>query len=317
LRNLISIVSVIILAFFILSIVFAQAEDNGVEVLALGPKVKEIKSREVVTFPFRVSNTTNQTREFIGELILPKQWLPITKDFPFKLDKGESEIRLVSFFVPKTVLAGIYEITYLVRDRDFPSISGRCSTVVIALPFVKLKVELLESPEYVVAGEDYQPRFIVINEGNVTITIVLEIESENDYPATADMVKFQLLPGESKTAIVTVKTDAKINRELRYRLELKARILELEYSTIKASAYSWVKIIPRISSSEDQFHTIPVKIKLREEVWRRKAKVNKAFNQRYPAMAHWTKRALNTSIFSSEGRTFRKSLSLVSETNIA
>ncbi|PKP55192.1 hypothetical protein CVT91_16320, partial [Candidatus Atribacteria bacterium HGW-Atribacteria-1] len=284
-RNLISIVSVIILAFFILSIVFAQAEDNGVEVLALGPKVKEIKSREVVTFPFRVSNTTNQTR------------LPITKDFPFKLDKGESEIRLVSFFVPKTVLAGIYEITYLVRDRDFPSISGRCSTVVIALPFVKLKVELLESPEYVVAGEDYQPRFIVINEGNVTITIVLEIESENDYPATADMVKFQLLPGESKTAIVTVKTDAKINRELRYRLELKARILELEYSTIKASAYSWVKIIPRISSSEDQFHTIPVKIKLREEVWRRKAKVNKAFNQRYPAMAHWTKRALNTSIF--------------------
>ena len=262
-RNLISIVSVIILAFFIFIIVFAQAEDNGVEVLALGPEMREVKSREIVVIPFRVSNTDSKTHEFIGKLNLPEGWLPITGEFPFKLDPGKSEVQLISFFVPQTALARSYEITYLVRDRAFPSISDRHSIMVVILPVAKLKVEIQKAPEYVITGEDYQSCFIIVNEGNVVITIGLEIESGNDYPASADVMKFQLLPGESKTAIVTVKTDEKMHRELRHRLELKARILELKYNTITTSVCSWVKIVPRITAVEDPLHKIPVKVKLR------------------------------------------------------
>jgi len=262
-KKLISTAFILLLASFVLDPIFVRAEEYGVEVLALAPALREVKPREVVTFPFRVRNTGSQTREFIGEVIFPEGWLPITREFPFKLAPGKSEIRLVSLFVPLTALAGSYKITYLVRDREFPSISDRYSIVVVVLPLIKLKVELLEAPEYAIAGEEYQSRFIVVNESNVTTTVGLEIKSGNDYPAITDATKFQLIPGESRNAIVTVKTDAKIHRELRHHLELTARILELKYNAITASACSWVKIIPRITRTEDPLHKIPIKLKLR------------------------------------------------------
>lgn len=262
-KNLTSIIFILLLISLILNSIFVLAQEHDVEVLALGPEMREVKSREIVIIPFRVSNTGSKTYEFIGKLNLPEGWLPITGEFPFKLDPGKSEVQLVSFFVPQTALAGSYEITYLVRDRAFPSISDRHSITVVVLPLAKLKVEILEVPEYVIAGEDYQSCFMIVNEGNIAITVGLEIESGNDYPASADVIKFQLIPAESRTAIVTVKTDAKIQRELRHRLELTARMLEPKYNTITTSACSWVKIIPRITAVEDPLHKIPVKVKLR------------------------------------------------------
>jgi len=232
--------------------------------LSVGPRMREAKPREVITLPFRVSNTGSQTREFVGKVNLPAGWLSITREFPFKLDAGKSEVRLISFFLPQTAPAGTYEVTYLVNDRKIPSIRDGDSVIVVVLPLVKLKVELLEAPEYIVAGENYQSHFIVINEGNVTVTVDLEIKSRNDYPATTEVMKFQLIPGELRSVAVNVKTDAKIHREIRHHLELTARILEPKYIDITSSAFSWVKIIPRATNIEDPFHKIPVKIKLRE-----------------------------------------------------
>ena len=262
-KNLTSIIFILLLISFILNPIFVRAQEHGVEVLALGPEMREVKSREIVIIPFRVSNTGSKTYEFIGKLNLPEGWLPITGEFPFKLDPEKSEVQLISFFVPQTALTGSYEITYLVRDRAFPSISDRHSITVVVLPLAKLKVEILEVPEYVIAGENYQSCFMIVNEGNIAITVGLEIESGNDYPASAEVIKFQLIPAESRKAIVTVKTDAKIHRELRHRLELTARMLEVKYNTITTSACSWVKIIPRITAVEDPLHKIPVKVKLK------------------------------------------------------
>ncbi|HDZ69341.1 MAG TPA: hypothetical protein ENH43_02860, partial [Phycisphaerales bacterium] len=169
----------------------------------------ETKPRAIVTTVFTVTNPTDQKREFISEVKLPRGWTLITKDFPFELNPNESDTRLVSFFVPQTTLVGKYKITYVIKDRKYPSISDSYTTYCLVLPVSKLQAELLESPKFVIAGEEYRASFVVTNQGNTEYTVNTKINSGKNIPYITDAEKFTLAPGQSKTVVVSVKTDAK------------------------------------------------------------------------------------------------------------
>jgi len=240
------------------------AEASGVQVRPAGSELIEVRPREVVTTVFRVSNNTDKKRDFEAQVKLPAEWKVITTEFPFELGPHQTDVRLVSFFVPLRTLAGKYEGTYVVSDRNFPSISDLYTISVVILPVTKCEVKLLEVPQHVIAGEDYEARFIVINQGNVTANVSVNIESEKGYPATADTERFPLGPGESRLVDVAVKTDAAIRRKMRHRLRFGVRTPGLRKGEeVEAEAISFVELIPRITGVEDRFHRLPVEIKLR------------------------------------------------------
>ncbi len=252
--------------FFILTATSLQAEEQSIQVIPTGPELIETEPRQVLTTSFRVTNAATEKREFIGSVKLPEGWQLITQEFPFELSPDESDVMLVSFFIPQGVLAGSYEIRYTVKDQKVPFISDWCSITVEVLPVTGLELKLLEAPEYVIAGEEYQSRFILVNQNNVVTTFSLEIKSQNDYPATVDLTKFQLKPGESRTIIVTVQTDVRIKKKIMHHLQLTVRTLDLKGEQLCQTATSSVEIIPRISGVEDPFHRLPVRIRLRGEM---------------------------------------------------
>ena len=184
----------------------------------------------------------------------------ITKDFPFELNPNESDTRLVSFFVPQTALAGKYEITYVIRDRKYPSVRDFHTIYVVVLPVIKLEVKLLDTPGLVIAGEDYQTSFVVTNQGNAEYTINIKIDSGENIPYAVDAEKFTLAAGQSKTVVVSVKTDAKIIKRLKHRLQLTVEAVEDSKIKAKAKSASSVEILPRISGVEDNFHSIPAEM---------------------------------------------------------
>ncbi len=251
------------ISFGILSIVPLQAKENGVGVRPVGRELIETEPRQIITTAFRVSNQTSEKQEFVPSIKLPQRWRLITREFPFELGPHQSDIRLVSFFIPGRTLAGKYEITYLVKERKYPSISDFYAIVVVVLPVRKLEVKLLEAPEYVIAGEDYQSSFTVISESNIATLVSLKIESGENWPFTVDSEKLQNLePGESKTVVITAKTEARISQKIRHRLKLSARIAGFKDEEARASASSWVEIIPRITGVKDPFHRVPVEVSL-------------------------------------------------------
>lgn len=182
---------------------------------------------------------------------------------PFALNPNEADTKLVSFLVPQMTLAGRYEITYVIRDRKYPSIRDFYTTYVTVLPIIKLQAKLLESPQFVIAGEEYQSSFVITNQGNTEYGIDTEIISGEDVPYVADAETFTLAPGQSKTVLVDVKTDAKITKKLRHRLQLIARVSEDSRAKMKAESASWVEILPKISGVEDNFHRIPAELTFR------------------------------------------------------
>lgn len=237
------------------------AQGNGVEAQLMGPELIKTEPQKVVTLVFRVTNTTEQTHEFIGKVDLPDESWLIAREFPFELGPAESDIRLVSFVVSLKVLAGPYQITYTVRDQEMPSISDECRVDIVVLSLARLEVRLMEAPQYVIAGKSYQSCFTIINQSNAASAVILEIESERDYPAAADISQFHLEPGQSQNIILTVETNPDISQRVKHRLKLTAVALDLKDGV--ATATSQVEIIPRITGIEDPFHRLPGKATLR------------------------------------------------------
>ncbi|MDP3013510.1 MAG: hypothetical protein Q8M92_04660, partial [Candidatus Subteraquimicrobiales bacterium] len=170
--------------------------------------------------------------------------------------------RLVSFFIPQTTLAGRYEIRYVIKDRKYPAVSASYIFYVIVRPVSRLQAKLLESPRYVIAGEEYRSYFLVTNLSNTESAVNIKINSGENIPYVIDAEKFVLAPGQSKTVTVTAKPDAKIAITLKHRLQLTAEAVEDGHTKAKAQSESIVEIIPRVSGVEQTYHTIPTEITL-------------------------------------------------------
>lgn len=234
---------------------FLAAAEKGVEVSLSGEEFLKTEPRRIVTTAFLVTNKNSQPREFTSEVNLPEGWILVTRDLSFALDANESEIRLVTFFIPQAALARKHQITYWVKEKESP-FRGFSTVYVAVLPVNKLEVKLLESPEYVVAGEDYHASFIVINESNIKNTVRITIDSGENLPFILEHEELKLAPGESKTITVVVKTDKKTRKILNHCLRLTARVFENK--EIKDQAASLVEIIPRITVEvKKQFNRIP------------------------------------------------------------
>jgi hypothetical protein len=234
---------------------------GSVEVRPGNKELIETDPLRTVTTVFHVTNTGSPKQYFIPQVELPEGWRLITNDFEFELDKNESEIKLVSFFVPQTALAGRYEITYRIRGREFPEIGDFYKVQVLVLPVKELKVYLFESPKYAVANDEYQNVFVVVNESNAADSIDIEVRSDRDYPCQIDCPQFKLQPGESRYVTVHVKTRNHLVKKVYHRLQFTARLHDDKQ--VKTTAFSIVEMYPRISGKEDKYHRVPTKFSLR------------------------------------------------------
>lgn len=259
-----------IISLCLLTVTSLEAQEEVLEVKRGGKEWLETEPGRTVTTVFRITNKSAEKQEFTSEVQLPEGWVMFTRDLSFELAPNESEIKLVSFFIPPAALADKYEVAYLVKGREYPSpISNSCPIYITVLPVVRLEVKLLEAPLYIIAGEDYRTSFVVTNEGNIENTVSIKIESGENLPFIVDPEeKLILAPGESKTIKVVVKTEAKMRERSKHSLALTAQILNDK--KIQARAISFVEIVPRITEAEDWFHRLPVEVTFRQVIPRDK-----------------------------------------------
>ena len=188
---------------------------------------------------------------------LPEGWQLITREFPFQLGPGKREVRLVSFFVPLTALAGRYQLTYSVKDRRDYGVSDEDRVEIVVLPVARLEIIKEEIPRSVIAGEEYQARFLITNLSNARSRIALDIKSSAGYPARADISEFLLAPGARQKVTLTVQTNKEIRKKVSHRLTVTAMALDLKNGEVTAATSVVVEVIPRITGVKERYHRVP------------------------------------------------------------
>ena len=254
--------STIILAAFGLCIGLWALPDNSAVVqvapLTDGQGAIEVKPQSSLTLAFKVANASLKKLEFSGKTEIPPDWKLIMPDSAFVLLPGEETARLIGLFVPLKIRSGEYEIVYIVQTKNDASFLSRSSVKVKVLSEVALFLRPLEQPEMVIAGETYQSRFLLVNQGNDICHARLDIQSENAYDYQADVMEARLSPGESRQVTVIVKTDAEIRMKSRHRLLVKAVTGNLSSPSVMAEASTSVELIPRVSGIDDYYHRLPL-----------------------------------------------------------
>jgi len=244
----------------------ALAQGRPVQGRPAGPETLEAQPRQVVATAFRVTNNSPRRRELAAQVKLPKGWKLITTEFPFRLEPGRSDARLVSFLVPRTALAGRYPVTYRVQDRTIPSLSDQWTIHVVVLPVAKLMAKVMQAPKTVIAGEPYKASFIVANQGNVDIEVRFSAQVGDRLEAFLDTEACVLGASKSRVVTVTVKTRRELKKSVTESLRFVATAPKAGKKGLKARATCLFEIIPRISTTEDPYLRLPVELTFRSAV---------------------------------------------------
>lgn len=177
--------------------------------------------------------------------------IPILKNGEISLPPNQSKIYIVPLQIATETPQGKYSVT--VRGTEVQTGEKITQTTEFLVSGNrKLSLTLLDSPEFVKAGENIKSTFLVKNYGNVTENLILE--SKN---AAIDLgASLALAPGESKKIIVSKNTPSDLGKNEYQNVNLS--VYSKENPQQIQTAYSSIKIISIRPVEDDIYHRFPV-----------------------------------------------------------
>lgn len=198
------------------------ATGYGIEVLRTTADGLSAAPGEVVTAGFRVSAEAS-VPEIQESLELPEGWTPITPPTSFRLGPERVRLRMLAFQVAPHAAPGPYEIRFHVVDPNNPGIVATAPLAVIVRSVSRLSIEVVDPPEYVVAGDTASVTLRLANLGNGDLHANVIATPESGLGATLSTVAIDLPPRGSAESILTLTTDRREPRPTQRVVRIQAR----------------------------------------------------------------------------------------------
>ncbi|MBI3460499.1 PKD domain-containing protein [Candidatus Acetothermia bacterium] len=200
-----SIVLTSVQVFLFWGILFAPAgfaQQRSVELTA--PPARSAFPGEIVTLVFLAKNrgTLNDIYDFRLDASQGLQLVSATS--PASVPAGMQEPIFVSFFVLPDASASDAFVTLEATSRGDPTVktSARAQITIQAVTGVDVRPPAAQEVEM---GTEAILPFVVVNRGNIIDTFRLEATSRRAFPTTVEPSLVALLPGASRSVLVTVK----------------------------------------------------------------------------------------------------------------
>lgn len=239
------------LTLFFPVLIFAQKQTND-----FVNKKDNLLPGTSTSISFTIENTTSENKTYNISVETSTQHItPISTKNEFSVSAGESSIYIVPLRIATETPQGAYTVTLHAFEKNTQEAFIRSSEVIVS-GTRKLSLTLLDSPEFVKAGETIQAHFLLKNSGNTTENVTLESKNASINEST-----FITLPsGETKIITISKKTNPDLGKNGFQNLSLTVYSSNLikEPQTV----YTSVKIIPVNPIEEDAYHRFPVSASL-------------------------------------------------------
>lgn len=234
------------------------ATDSDIEIRPAAEDFIESAPNQNVTTVLHVTNQSGEDMEFVSDVELPEGWKLITREFPFDLENRQTDMKLLSFYVPQGTPAGMYEIVYRVRSRKYPSISGMAIVNVRIRTYREYRLSVLNRPELVIAGDSLTFQLLIENMSNVQDTLLLQCVKSGNHEVGLDPVSFVLEPKASRPVAVRVETNPELTHDLNqfFQFVLYSDDPAEPAATIQTS----IQMLSRTQGPEDSYNRFPVTV---------------------------------------------------------
>ena len=213
------------------------------------------QKRGIVTLPFSVINRSARTLYLTESLDLPTGWRVLANTGSFALSAGERSLRLVHILASSDVPAGKYTIPYQLVSRDNSAIRAEKSISVVIKSTSKLSVDVVKKPDLVLAGEEYAVKVRVENQGNMPVSLGVDINDISAYLTSFKPSRLKLKP--SQKAIITIHS--KIPKHLK-KSNFHTLKVSLKGQSIAVNKSIKTQIISFKPEGTGLYHSIPTKI---------------------------------------------------------
>lgn len=242
---------VLYLSLFFPVLIFAQNQtDDFVN------KKNNLLPGTSTSISFTIENPSSEQKTYLARVETSNLHIvPISSKNEFLIPAGESSAYIVPLRIAAETPQGKYTITIHISDKDRGNTFTK-SLEITVLGTRKLSLTLLDSPEFVKAGESITANFLLKNSGNVAETVMLESKNAS----ISEGASINLPAGETKIITVRKKTNPDLGKNDLINLGLSAYSSHLanEHQTV----YTTVKIIPVKPIEEDVYYRFPISASL-------------------------------------------------------
>lgn len=208
------------------------------------------------SIPFTLENNSTETKIYdISVVTSSSSITPILAKGEFQIPPHETSVYLVPLRIGTETGQATYSVTLNITDRN----NGTAFTKNVKIMVSgnrKLLVTVLNTPEFVRAGETIRSSFLVKNNGNITENIVLE--SKNAIVDNEPSVV--LAPNESKIITIHKVTSPELAQNEFQNLNLSVYPKHNPKET--QDVYATTQIISVRPSENDIYHRLPVALSL-------------------------------------------------------
>lgn len=219
-------------------------------------KKDSLKPGTTTSISFTIENTTAENKSYTIDIETPNRFLiPIVSENEISVPANDIRVYVLALKISTEIPQGNYVISLNAKEVKTGTILKRESEIIINRT-KKISLSLLQSPEFIKAGETITAGFVLKNEGNRSENLILE--SRNAVIQQGSRIR--LSPGESKIIDMSKKTDINLGKNEFQNLSLS--VYSSENPGESQTAYTSVKIISVKPLDDDIYHRLPVSASL-------------------------------------------------------
>jgi hypothetical protein len=206
---------------------------------------------------FKIENNSSEDKIYDLNAAASTQYItPIIAQNELKIPAGENASYIVPLRIATETPQGSYTISLYGTEKGKENQLIKSMEVIVS-GSRKVSVTLLNSPEFVRAGDTIRSTFLLKNSGNTSENLILKSSSNTTINQDPFLL---LLPGESKVVNISKNTNPLLGKNEYQNLNLSA--YSPEYPKENLTAYTSVRIISVHPVEDDIYYRFPVSASL-------------------------------------------------------
>lgn len=239
-----------IIAFLILPAFGLFAQTGQVVKLISTKPAAEVLPGQIVNLAFFAENITEVNQSVNVVLEIPDSWKIISSSPKFDLKSREKKFLIFSIQIPSTNPVGQFRANLVASHSQTSSTLDSFSVSLSVGEVEKIEMHLVESPEYIRAGEEFRSEFLVQNLGNTAKKVYLEtrnsvIEGKSD---------IELDPGQSVRFYAINQSSDEITETIKEYFTVRS----LVSGEVKESIFESYLVFPIKEKKKDLYFRFPV-----------------------------------------------------------